>query len=91
MTSRWFTAERRNEKKNSSFFLFQSFTGGMSQLNSQSDSSRGLRDEDVTPIQEEEQESKIYMPNKCDASLLSEEDSLTQVICSLWSKKVSSR
>ncbi|KAG7332422.1 hypothetical protein KOW79_004256 [Hemibagrus wyckioides] len=50
----------------------------MSQLNNQSDSSRGVRDEDVTPIQEEEQENKIYMPNKCDASLLSEEDSLTQ-------------
>ncbi|KAK3539923.1 hypothetical protein QTP70_019568 [Hemibagrus guttatus] len=50
----------------------------MSQHNNQSDSSRGVKDEDVTPIEKEEQENKIYMPNKCDASLFSEENSLTQ-------------
>lgn len=58
----------------------------MSQINRQSGRTRCVTDGDVPPILKEEQEDENYIPNKCDASLHSEENPPFQVSCSLWSE-----
>lgn len=54
----------------------------MSQFNSQSGRTDGVRDGDVPPNLKEEQEDENYIPNQCVASLRSEENSPSQVISS---------
>lgn len=63
--------------------MFQRFTVRMSQFNNQSDRTRGVMDGDLPPILKEEQEDEIYISNKSDASLHSEENSPSQVTCCL--------
>lgn len=51
----------------------------MSQFKHQSDMTRGVMDGDAPPNLKEEQEDEVYMPNMCDASFHSEENSPSQV------------
>ncbi|XP_060787952.1 forkhead box protein P1 isoform X2 [Neoarius graeffei] len=70
--------EQEVQKSIKASVLEQSFTVEMSQFNSQSGRTDGVRDGDVPPNLKEEQEDENYIPNQCVASLRSEENSPSQ-------------